>query len=197
MLYAAFYRAEGMYRGCLNSLATCATKGPYCHSEFVFRWTPDELRQVADNLCGFVRLRSHVEKPVFLSVYIVWGGTVDYRFLTEDSVEEFFRVPAKMMPLDVTFEQEIQLAKWLFSQYGLPYDKVGALLCVFRWRKKRTQYNKYFCSQLMACGLNNCGLTDISNVALSPNRLYRYLSMKECRGLETVCNVVNDCPSIA
>ena len=90
---------------------------------------PDELRQVADNLCGFVRLRSHVEKPVFLSVYIVWGGTVDYRFLTEDSAEEFFRVPAKMMPLDVTFEQEIQLAKWLFSQYGLPYDKVGALLC--------------------------------------------------------------------
>ena len=107
MLYAAFYRAEGMYRGCFNSFATCATKGPYCHSEFVFRWTPDELRQVADNLCGFVRLRSRVDKPVFLCIYIIWGGTVDYRFLTEDSAEEFFRVPAKMMPLDVTFEQEI------------------------------------------------------------------------------------------
>tara|TARA_B100001093_G_scaffold59753_1_gene50454 strand:+ start:788 stop:1396 length:609 start_codon:yes stop_codon:yes gene_type:complete len=186
MLYAAFYRAEGMYRGCFNSLATLATNGPYCHCEFVFRWTPEQLQEVANNLCGFVRLRSEVEKPVFLCLYIIWGRTVDYRFLTEDASEEFFRVPAHMLPMDVTFEQEIQIAKWVFSQYGAPYDKVGAMLCMFHWRKSRRQYNRYFCSQLMACALNNCGLTHIANVAISPNRLYHYLTAHQCRELENV-----------
>tara|TARA_B100001250_G_C19813748_1_gene797112 strand:- start:435 stop:1043 length:609 start_codon:yes stop_codon:yes gene_type:complete len=186
MLYAAFYRAQGMYRGCFNSLATCATKGPFCHCEFVFRWTPEELCEVTKQLRGFVRLRSQVDRPVFLCIYIVWGGTVDYRFLTEDADEEFFRVPTQMMPMDTKSDQEIQIAKWLFNQYGAPYDRVGATLCMFHWRKTHTQYKKYFCSQLMACALNSCGVMHMNDVAISPNSLYKYLSMNQCRSMQNV-----------
>ena len=176
MLYAAFYEATGMYNGCFNSLATWVTRGKYCHSEFVFKWTPDELREVGEKLTGFVHLRRPVDHVVYVSIYVLWGGMVDYRFLTEDAAQEFFRVPKRMLPIDVSFEQELQIARWLFTQYGCPYDKLGAMLCVIPWRKAQKQYTRYFCSQLMACALNNVDITHIHNPAgMSPNRLYRYL----------------------
>lgn len=176
MLYAAFYKAEGMYNSCFNTFATWVTRGEYCHSEFVFRWTPEELQTVAEKLCGFVNLRTPVEEPVYVSIYVLWGGMVDYRFLTENAVQEFFRVPTQLIPINIPFEQEVQIAQWLFAQYGYPYDKVGATLCIIPYRRARKQYTKYFCSQLMACALNNCGVTHINNPgAMSPNRLYRYI----------------------
>lgn len=180
MLYASFFRPVGIYKGWFNRAAAWMTGGPYCHSELVFKWSKEELEDVMQSVKGHLPLRKKFDKDIYVCLYVLWGGMVDYRFLSEDSPSEFFGLSDHMIEMNVTKEQEHKLIRWLFDQYGSPYDSVGAMLCPLHWRKPKATYNQYFCSQLMACAFNACGFTQISNPgAMSPNSLCRYLCIKQ------------------
>lgn len=179
MLYASFFRPRGIYGGWFNRAAAWVTGGPYCHCEFVFKWTPAQLADLTAKLQGHAPLRE-LEGDVYVCMYVLWGGTVNYRVLKEDSASEFFGVPRHKVQLELTDAQEQRVATWLLDEYGKSYDRVGALLCPFQWRAPKPTYPRYFCSQLMACALNAAGVTEIHNPGtMSPNALCRHVCIKQ------------------
>lgn len=88
MLYAAFLRPNGAYDSWFNKLAARATGGPFCHSEFVFRWTEEEFKEVRSRVAGFSRYKNH-KGPIDVALYVIWGDTVKYRVLNGHG--DFFR----------------------------------------------------------------------------------------------------------
>ncbi len=180
MIYAAFYRPEGVFDSYFNKIAAFATgRGPYCLSEFIFQWDKDELRQVLQRVKGFGQLRSRVpEETTSIALYIIWGGQVRYRVLNQDY--GFYSVPTNdKIHLKISFEKELNVLNWLTNQMGAHYDTTGAVLCMLPWRKYSTSYDKYFCSQLMACALQRLGYLQYCNPGnLSPNKLYQRLQTR-------------------
>lgn len=180
MIYAAFYRPEGAFDSFFNKAAAFATgRGPFCHSEFIFQWNKSQLRQVLQRVKGFGQLRAKSPRDsTSIAVYIVWGGQVSYRVL--DQPYGFHSVPSKdKLRLNVTFEKELNVLTWLTNQMGAHYDTAGAVLCMLPWRRFSTSYDKYFCSQLMACALQRLGyLRDCNPGHLSPNKLYSKLQTR-------------------
>ena len=176
MIYAAFYRPEGVFDSFFNKMAAFATgRGPYCHSEFIFQWDRSELQQVLQRVKGFGQLRSSSSDLTSIAVYILWGGQVRYRVLNQ--THGFYSVPTKdKLHLNISFEKELNMLTWLMNQMGAPYDTIGAVLCMVPLRKYSTAYDKYFCSQLMACALQRLGYLRHCNPGhLSPNKLYQKL----------------------
>ncbi len=180
MIFAAFYRPEGVFNSSFNKLAALVTgRGPFCHSEFIFHWDRDQLRQVLQRVKGFGQLRSKTPKDITsIAVYIIWGGEVKYRVLDQDY--GFYSVPIQdKIHLKISFEKELNMLNWLTNQIGAPYDTTGAVLCMLPWRQYSTSYEKYFCSQLMACALQRLGYLQYCNPGhLSPNTLYRKLQTR-------------------
>ena len=174
MLYASFVRPEGIYSGWFNKFAAFATRGGFCHSEFVFRWSQDELQQVLSRVKGLASLRNKTG-PVDIAVYIIWGDIVRFRVLTGYS--QFWSVPERdMIHIDTSWENELNTVTWLSNQLGKPYDKVGALLSPFSWRNKNNTYDNYFCSQLMVCALQRLNMIQYCNPGnITPNSLFRIL----------------------
>lgn len=174
MLYASFVRPEGVYNSWFNKLAAFATRGVFCHSEFIFRWSDDQLKEVLSRVKGLGSLRNR-SGPIDVAVYIIWGDIVRYRVLTGYS--PFWSVPERdMVPINISWESELNTITWLANQLGAPYDKAGALLSPIPWRHKSLAYDHYFCSQLMACALQRLNMIQQCNpAALTPNSLYRVL----------------------
>lgn len=175
MLYASFVRPEGVYDSTFNKFAAFATRGSFCHSEFIFRWSDDELKQVLSRVKGLASLRNQ-SGPIDIAVYIIWGDIVRYRVLTGYS--QFWSVPEKdMIPIHTSWANELNTITWLSEQLGRPYDKVGALLSPFSWRRKNMAYDYYFCSQLMGCALQRLNMIQQFNPgSLTPNSLFRALN---------------------
>jgi len=174
MLYASFVRPEGVYDSMFNKVAAFATRGNFCHSEFIFRWSDDQLKQVLSRVKGLASLRNK-KGPIDVAVYIIWGDIVRYRVLSGYS--QFWSVPERdMHHIDISWDSELNTITWLANQLGRPYDKVGALLSPVAWRRKSLAYDHYFCSQLMACALQRLNMIEHCNPGnLTPNSLYRIL----------------------
>lgn len=172
MLYASFLRPEGVYDSYFNKLVAFVTRGgDFCHSEFVFRWSEEEFAKVREKVNGLARYKHH-KGPIDVALYVIWGDTVKFRVLNGHG--EFFSVPKdNMLPIDVSWEEELRMSGWLWNQVGKPYDELGAILSPLSFRKSRDTYEKYFCSQLMACALQRVGKLQRCNPAsLTPNSLY-------------------------
>eukprot|EP00957_Ditylum_brightwellii_P185678 14137191-Ditylum_brightwellii.AAC.1 len=152
MLDASFFGLVGIYDGWFNQAAVWMTGGPYCHSKLVFKWTKAELEEVMQLVKGHLPLCKKFEGGIYVCLYVLRCGMVDYQFLSEDSPSEFFGLSDHMIEMNVTKDQEHKLIQWLFDQYSAPYNRVGAVLCPFHWRNPKQAYNWYFCLQLMACG---------------------------------------------
>ena len=179
MLYASFCTADGIYSGAFNRLAACVTGGNFCHCQFIFEWNDVQLSKILSHK-GFHKLRRAAGcaagEKVYVCVDVAWGGLVDFRLLYPDALEPYYCVPEKnKVPVLCSFEEEVQLALWLQLQQGKSYDRLGALMCWLPWRPKRLEYECYFCSQLMACGLEQVGLFRFRNIP-TPNRLFEVLS---------------------
>lgn len=179
MFFASFVRPEGIYNSWFNKIVALATRGgSFCHSEFVFRWTQEELAQVLARVKGFASLRSiHVapNDTVDVAIYILWGGNVQYRILRGHG--EFWTFPTQdTVKINTSWENELNTVTWLANQIGAPYDHLGAVLYGVPLRKQNIAYDSYFCSQLMACALQRLNmLTHINPASLTPNGLYRHL----------------------
>ncbi|MBM29222.1 MAG: hypothetical protein CME58_12710 [Halieaceae bacterium] len=175
MLYASFVRPEGVFDSWFNRLAARATGGPFCHSEFVFRWDEEQFKEIRNKVAGFAKYKHH-KGPIDVALYVIWGDTVKYRVLNGHG--EFFSVPEKdMIRVSVPWETEMNTVCWLWNQLGSPYDKTGALLSVVPLRAPSAAYDKYFCSQLMACALQRLGkIKQYNPGALTPNALHRAMS---------------------
>lgn len=174
MLYASFVRPEGVYNSLFNKFAAMATGGPFCHSEFIFRWSEDQVKEVLSRVKGLGSLRNR-SGPVDIAVYIIWGDIVRYRILTGYS--PFWSVPERdILHIDIPWENELNTITWLSNQLGTHYDKTGALLSIIPWRKKSLAYESYFCSQLMVCALQRLNmLTHCNPGNVTPNTLHHFL----------------------
>lgn len=174
MLYASFVRPEGVYNSWFNKLAARVTGGPFCHSEFIFRWSDDQLKQVLSRVKGLGSLRNK-KGPIDVAVYIIWGDIVRYRVLSGYS--PFWSVPERdMQHIDISWDSELNTITWLANQLGTPYDKTGALLSPIPLRRKSLAYESYFCSQLMVCALQRLHMIQQCNPGnVTPNSLYRIL----------------------
>ena len=178
MLFASFVRAEGIYDSWFNKCVSYITSGgSFCHSEFIFRWTPEELEQVLDRVKGFASLRTLTNPgTVDVAVYILWGGHVQYRILK--GYGEFWTFPQgdDTVRINTSWENELNTIGWLSNQIGSSYDHTGAILYSLPFRRKNNTYNSYFCSQLMACALQRLGyFTHLNPASLTPNGLYAVL----------------------
>ena len=175
MLYASFVRPEGVYNTWFNKAAAFFTRGGnFCHSEFVFRWSKEELDEVLLRVKGLGRLRDH-KGPIDIAFYILWGDRVQYRVLNGHA--QFWSVPERdMIKVHTSWENELNTVTWLSHQLGRPYDRVGALMSPFAWRRPNNTSDHYFCSQLMACALQRLGkLKHLNPGGLTPNSLYSAL----------------------
>jgi len=177
MLYASFVKPTGIYDSFFNKIVARVTRGPFCHSEFVFRWTQAELKQVLQRVKGFASIRTHMRrnKGADISVYTLWGDRVRFRVL--NGFSEFWSVPEEnLVHIDVPWEQELNAITWLSQQMGAPYDKTGAVLSFYPWRTHAHAYDRYFCSQLMVCALQRLGKIKHANPgAVTPNKLFLLL----------------------
>ena len=173
MLYASFVRPEGIYDSALNHLAAWVTRGPFCHCEFIFSWSPEELRQVLGRIKGCASLRQH-QGDAHVCIYTIWGDSVKFRKLEESPLHPFFQMPTKdLVKVPMGWDTELNLFTWCMNQMGAKYDKIGALLSPIQWRKKNAAYERYFCSQLMTCGLQRVGFLEHHNPGgVTPNSLY-------------------------
>lgn len=179
MIYASFREPNGLFNNWFNRVAARFTGGDFCHSEFIFEWSEDQLTEAlkAAELEGSSLSRvSIVDDKIHVSLYVMWGMRVGYRVLSYDAEDPFWRMPDKhLVPVACGFEDEKKLFKWCMEQCGKEYDKVGALGCVLPVRSWETEYDTYFCSQLMACGLNHIHLTSVHPGSTTPNSLYTLL----------------------
>lgn len=177
MLYASFLKPEGIYDSFFNKAVAYVTKGGnFCHSEFVFSWSNEELHQVLQRVKGLAPLRKE-RGSIDIAFYILWGDVVRYRVLKGG--HPFFSKPTEnMIPIRVKWESELNTVTWLCNQLGAPYDRVGAVLSPIPFRSANNSYERYFCSQLMACALQRLGKLDHQNpAALTPNGLYALLKV--------------------
>lgn len=175
MLYASFLRPEGVYDSFFNKAVAFVTRGGnFCHSEFVFRWSESEFAEIRQKIPGLARYKNH-KGPIDVALYVVWGDQVRYRVLNGHG--EFFSVPTKdLLHVDMPWEDELKVSGWLWKQIGRPYDELGALLSPVGFRSSKDQYDRYFCSQLMACALQRLGkLQRLNPSGLTPNSLYSAL----------------------
>jgi hypothetical protein len=197
MLFASFRTVDGMFESWFNRIAAYVTGGQFCHSEFIFKWSPAERDIVLERCHGFTMLRTpmrtpmrtertDVGEPMYICIDTMWGRAVDYRILTPSACDEYWQLPTQhQVHIPCSFEDEVRLIKWLQEQQGKIYDRMGALTCwmPFSLRPDSSVYRSYFCSQLMVCALCATSLMSpetqrtIQNRAnVTPNRLHALLT---------------------
>jgi len=179
MIYASFREPNGIFSNWFNQVAATFTGGDFCHSEFIFEWSKEELAEAlqhAELEGSSLNRLSFVDDKIHLSMYVMWGMRVGYRVLSHDAEDPFCRMPDNhLVPVSCGFEDEKKLFTWCMDQCGKDYDKVGAIGCFIPVRSWKSEYNTYFCSQLMACGLNHIHLTSVNPGSTTPNSLYALL----------------------
>jgi len=177
MLFASFRTASGIYGGCFNRFAAFVTGGQYCHSEFLFMWTEEEV-QLALVSCPNWLTMLKLSDPTFTSgsrvcvcVDVSWGGKVQYRLLETLADDLYWQIPTTCsIRIPCSLQEEMALLKWLYRERNKDYDRFGALTSVIPLRRSQSHYDTYFCSQLMACGLQ--GILRFDNPAAeTPNSL--------------------------
>lgn len=186
MLNAVFARPVGIFDNWFNKVVAWITGGNYCHSEFVFTWTEDEAKVFFDQVDGHSKLKEGYEKYIedgnlHICFYILWGDTLSYRLLKYRHNNPFYRIldeaVATEVPVQMSPDNEINVANFLLSQCGKPYDYTGATLCFVPLRTSNSEYPQYFCSELMVCALQHCRmLSHVNASGVTPNKLYNLLS---------------------
>lgn len=173
MLFASFREPTGIFSGWFNRFAATATGGNFCHSEFVFKWTPDQIKQILHLIPSLETSLVEETDTIHVAFYVMWGGQVGYRLLSEHAENPFWRLPVNnMLHIPLQFQEEKRMFEFCMKQYGKNYDRVGALGSVIPIRKHKLEYDSYFCSQLMACALNHIHITFVNPASATPNSLY-------------------------
>lgn len=176
MLFASFREPTGIFSGWFNRFAATATGGNFCHSEFVFKWTPEEVQQILPLIPSLQTSLLDESEAIHVAFYVMWGKQVGYRILSKDAENPFWQLPVNnMLHIPLDFKEEKRMFEFCMKQYGKEYDKIGAIGCVIPVRKHKVEYESYFCSQLMACALNHVHVTFINPASTTPNSLYHTL----------------------
>jgi hypothetical protein len=186
MLVASFARPTGMFDNWFNRFTAFVTGGSYCHSEFVFTFPVEEMKEFLVDVGEEVgKWEKKLEKyedegNVHICFFVVWGEQVNYRLLKKNHTNPYCRYPVErdfsVIEMDVTKEETVQLAKFLMQQRKKEYDYVGALTFYVPFRTKQEHYSMYFCSQLMVNALQHVNkFMDVNPSGVTPNKLYNML----------------------
>ena len=85
---------------------------------------------------------------------------------------------AESVTVNTSSENELKLAKFMLSQCGKPYDYGAAVMYFVPLRKSQTEYQQYYCSELMVCALQQCRmLQEVNPSGVTPNQLYKLLTV--------------------
>ena len=187
MLNAVFARPVGIFDNWFNKVVSYMTGGDFCHSEFVFSWTPEEAKHFFSNIEGHDKFKNNYKRYIedgklHVCFYILWGNVLSYRLLKYQHNNPFYRVlddsQAKKIKINLNQENEMKIASFLLSQCGKPYDYNAAVCYFVPLRNSRPEYEQYYCSELMVCALQQCRLLlDVNPSGVTPNYLYKLLSV--------------------
>jgi hypothetical protein len=187
MLNAVFARPVGVFDKWFNKVVTYLTRGDFCHSEFVFTWTEEEAAHFFSNIDGHEKFKSNYKRYIedgklHVCFYILWGDVLSYRLLKYQHNNPFYRVldesQAASVKVNTSMENELKLANFLLSQCGKPYDYGAAVMYFVPLRSSRTEYQQYYCSELMVCALQQCRmLQEVNPSGVTPNKLYTLLTV--------------------
>jgi len=186
MLNAVFVRPVGIFDNWFNKAVSLMTRGDYCHSEFVFSWTEEEAEAFFSEVEGHDRFKDNYtlyleDGMLHLCFYILWGDVLSYRLLKYQHNNPFYRMmdksQASYVKINADMNKQKKLAKFLLSQCGKPYDYTAAVLHFVPFRKSSSEYEEYYCSELMVCALQQCRmLLHVNPSGVTPNYLYKLLS---------------------
>ena len=187
MLVASFARPIGMFENWFNKFTAFVTGGSYCHSEFVFTFTFEEMKSfLIDVNEDITKWNSKLDKyndngDIHICFFVVWGEQVSYRLMKKNHSNPYCRYPTErdfsiLKINNINNEDKVKLAKFLMQQRKKEYDYVGALTFFIPYRNQQENYNAYFCSQLMVNALQHINLyTEVNPSAITPNSLYNML----------------------
>tara|TARA_Y100000389_G_scaffold99609_1_gene96341 strand:- start:4991 stop:5551 length:561 start_codon:yes stop_codon:yes gene_type:complete len=186
MLNAVFTKPVGIFDNWFNKVVSYMTGGDYCHSEFVFSWDLAEAEAFFDQVEGHDKLKENYMKYVEdgrlnMCFYILWGDVLSYRMLKYNHNNPFYRVmdesQACSVRITLSSQNEHKVAKFLLGECGKPYDYTGAVGYFIPLRNSQTEYETYYCSELMVCALQQCRmLLEVNPSGVTPNKLYTLLS---------------------
>ena len=184
MLQAVFARPVGIYNNWFNKVVAYITGGSFCHSEFVFTWSEEE----ADAYFGSMdtplanSYKRYIEDgKLHVCFYILWGDVLSYRLLKYQHNNPFYRIADEAqsanIPINVTMDEEKKMVSFLLNQCGKSYDYTAALMYYIPLRNSLTEYDQYYCSELMVCTLQQVRmLSNVNPSGCTPNKLYTLLS---------------------
>tara|TARA_B110000008_G_scaffold279507_1_gene326885 strand:+ start:2179 stop:2742 length:564 start_codon:yes stop_codon:yes gene_type:complete len=186
MLNAVFARPVGIFDNWFNKVVSYMTGGNFCHSEFVFSWTPTEAKHFFSNLEGHDKFKNNYKRYIedgklHVCFYILWGDVLSYRLLKYQHNNPFYRVlddsQAEKLRINLSQENEMKIASFLMSQCGKPYDYTAAVCYFVPLRNSSPEYEQYYCSELMVCALQQCRmLLEVNPSGITPNHLYKLLT---------------------
>ena len=186
MLHAVFARPVGIFDNWFNKVVSYMTGGDFCHSEFMFTWTAGEAEYFFSKINGHDKFKNNYKRYIedgklHICFYILWGDVLSYRLLKFQHNNPFYRVldesQSAQLKINLSQENEMKVASFLISQCGKPYDYTGAVCYFVPLRHSQTEYEKYYCSELMVCALKQCRmLLEVNASGVTPNNLYKLLT---------------------
>lgn len=179
-----------------NFFNKCA--GIFCHVEYSLKIDTALFRLIIDQSMGEVydpkecqsilnKTKNHVG-DLNVCFYILFGGVVSVRFLSELHDDVFFRPPVKpvyeIVSIPLNDVEDVQtLVKWSVCQIGKPYDVPRALLTMtpVTLRLEDDNPDKFFCSQMMMYLFKTQKLFDVSDANINhmkPDDVWMWLQNK-------------------
>jgi|TARA_B110000858_G_scaffold185829_1_gene228379 hypothetical protein len=184
MLQAVFARPVGIFNNWFNKVVAYCTRGSFCHSEFVFTWSEEQADAyfcTLDTPLSNSYKRYIEDGKLHICFYILWGDVLSYRLLKYQHNNPFYRIADEAqsanVPINVSMQEEQKMVSFLLNQCGKSYDYTGALMFFVPLRNSMTEYDQYYCSELMVCTLQQVRqLPGVNASGVTPNHLYKLLT---------------------
>lgn len=185
-----FAYSVGPYDNLLNKW--CTTRFCHCESSIVidacvFRCMIESVIDDCFDPKLLESIKSRVkeyEGKLDVAFFILFGGKMNVRFLTNLAEDPFFRTPEapvyECIKMNLELEQAYDLVKWNLSRVGIPYDIPRAVLLLFPVTlRQQGEPSSFFCSQLIMHMLRDNNLSDTSEYDINhmtPDDVYRFLT---------------------
>lgn len=165
-----------------NFFNKCA--GIFCHVEYSLKIDTALFRLIIDQSMGEVydpeacqlilnKTKNHTG-DLNVSFYILFGGVVSVRFLSDLHDDAFFRPPCRpvyeVVRIPLNDVEKVQtLVRWSVCQIGKSYDVPRALLSMtpVTLRLEDENPDKFFCSQMMMYLIKTQKLFDVCKVNIN------------------------------
>jgi len=188
-LDVSFAKPVGPYRNPINHLPD-----KYCHVELSFHTTAKTFRRqltkyiegshAPEDVQSLINRIRRINGEIIVCFFINWGDKVSCRYLSDLIDDAYLRPPESPVydniPIKISMDQSEKLVKYYIKNLGKSYDYARAMLSMCPFTLRRSDEDKFYCSQLVLYSLMNIGFEFDCNVDhVLPVDVYRLLE-KHC-----------------